>query len=718
MPGPGGREKLVILGGGAAAITAAFELSRPGWRERFESITVYQVGWRLGGKGASGRGRHGRIEEHGLHLWLGFYENAFRVMQDCYAELGRPPGAPLARWDDAFKKSSRVVLEDPHRGTWAHWPILYPEDDRVPGVPHAGDPPFAMLYYVKRGLELLWSLAVSLPLSDDERRAAHLARDDGERSLRELLRRPFGELADRARDAVHGAGLAALVAAIALAGSLESVAVDHLPGVHDRLLRRLQSFIEWVRDRVARDVDVDDRVYRIGQLVEIVVASIRGIVRDDVLTKGFSAIDDREFLDWLRSHGASDDAVKSPVLIGGYDLAFAFRGGDPTRPSLAAGVGLENAARLFFTYKGAMFWKMQAGMGDVVFAPLYQVLRRRGVQFRFFHRVTGLRLAADRRSIAAIDMARQVELVNPDVEYEPLEDVEGLPCWPAEPRWAQVRDADRVRGKNLESFWAPSPDAAALTLTRGRDFDRVIFGISLGAVPYLCRELIDASDRWRAMVEHVGTVPTQAFQVWLTATTQDLGWPWPLSNMSSFVEPFDTYADMSHLLARERWPAGERAESVAYFCNVLHGPESPAAAPDPAYVVTAEDAVKANAIEFLRRWARHLWPASVDPATGEFRWELIAGGGTARDAARFDSQFWRANVDPSDHYVLSLPGTGRHRIKPGETGFDNLVIAGDWTDCGLNAGCVEAAVMSGRLAAHALTGVPALEEIVGYADSR
>ena len=137
MPGPGGRERLVILGGGAAAITAAFELSRPGWRDRFESITVYQVGWRLGGKGASGRGRHGRIEEHGLHLWLGFYENAFRVMQDCYAELGRPPGAPLARWDDAFKKSSRVVLEDPHRGTWAHWPILYPEDDRVPGVPRS-----------------------------------------------------------------------------------------------------------------------------------------------------------------------------------------------------------------------------------------------------------------------------------------------------------------------------------------------------------------------------------------------------------------------------------------------------------------------------------------------------------------------------------------------------------------------------------------------------
>ena len=64
--------------------------------------------------------------------------------------------------------------------------------------------------------------------------------------------------------------------------------------------------------------------------------------------------------------------------------------------------------------------------------------------------------------------------------------------------------------------------------------------------------------------------------------------------------------------------------------------------------------------------------------------------------------------------MLSLPGSGRHRIKPGETGFDNLVIAGDWTDCGLNAGCVEAAVMSGRLAAHAVSGSPSLEDIVGY----
>jgi predicted NAD/FAD-dependent oxidoreductase len=46
--------------------------------------------------------------------------------------------------------------------------------------------------------------------------------------------------------------------------------------------------------------------------------------------------------------------------------------------------------------------------------------------------------------------------------------------------------------------------------------------------------------------------------------------------------------------------------------------------------------------------------------------------------------------------------------------YDNLTIAGDWTSCGLNQGCVEAAVISGRLAAHAISSQPALSEIVGY----
>src|SRR5258708_1136303 len=94
--------RVAIVGGGCASIAAAFELTRPALSARYE-VTIYQMGWRLGGKGASGRGASGRIEEHGLHLWMGYYENAFRLMRECYSELARDPRrCRIATWSDAF----------------------------------------------------------------------------------------------------------------------------------------------------------------------------------------------------------------------------------------------------------------------------------------------------------------------------------------------------------------------------------------------------------------------------------------------------------------------------------------------------------------------------------------------------------------------------------------------------------------------------------------
>jgi uncharacterized protein with NAD-binding domain and iron-sulfur cluster len=353
-------------------------------------------------------------------------------------------------------------------------------------------------------------------------------------------------------------------------------------------------------------------------------------------------------------------------------------------------------------------------MGDVVFAPLYQVLARRGVEFRFFHRVRNLRLSADHRSIGAVEIGRQVDLIDEAAGYDPLVDVDGLPCWPAEPRYQQIRDGERLRGHDLESLWDPWPDAGPATLRAGEHFDRLIFGISLGAVPYLCRELIQDSQRWRDMAEHVTTVPTQSFQLWLSADSEALGGPRGQANLSGWVEPFDTYADMRQLISRERWPAARAPRSIAYFCNAL--PEEPGwrPAPDPAFARDRAATVKRNAIEFLRRRAGHLWPGAVDPATGDFRWDLLLDEQGRTGVDRFDSQFWIANVDPSERYVQSVPGSDRYRMRTDQTGYDNLCIVGDWIDCGFNAGCVEAAVMSGLLASHALSGFPRQEDIVGH----
>jgi uncharacterized protein with NAD-binding domain and iron-sulfur cluster len=77
-------------------------------------------------------------------------------------------------------------------------------------------------------------------------------------------------------------------------------------------------------------------------------------------------------------------------------------------------------------------------------------------------------------------------------------------------------------------------------------------------------------------------------------------------------------------------------------------------------------------------------------------------------------QFWTANINPTDRYVQSLPGSIIYRISPLDMTFDNLTIAGDWTATGLDTGCIESAVMSGRLAAHAISQRPRLQDIVGY----
>ena len=133
------RTKVVVLGGGQAALTAAFQLTDPANpRHREYDVTVYQIGWRLGGKGATGRntdpGFHGRIEEHGFHNWFGFYDNSFRQIQDCYAELGRAPGTPLATWQEAFIPGHEFVFIESFNGRTSEWLVRAPPNDETPGV--------------------------------------------------------------------------------------------------------------------------------------------------------------------------------------------------------------------------------------------------------------------------------------------------------------------------------------------------------------------------------------------------------------------------------------------------------------------------------------------------------------------------------------------------------------------------------------------------------
>jgi uncharacterized protein with NAD-binding domain and iron-sulfur cluster len=695
---PQARRRVAILGGGMAGLAAAWSLSAPELRDELD-VTVYQRGWRLGGKAASSRGVHGRIEEHGLHVWLGYYDNAFRLVREVYAELDRPrtdPACPVATWREAFTPAERVGVGDGSGDDWSHWVASFGRNDEEPGAAGGTGGPLSVATFVRRGLRLLVDLSGSIRRREAAPEPAGVvlsslphppAPPDGARPLAELTA------------VLRQAEIVAMVGAVE-ALRLLATALPRGEGLTATVLASLDG----MRDDVAARLRRQDDGRRAAEVADLVITCLEGAIRDGLLLDpaGFAAIDHLDFREWLAGHGAGPDALQSPLVRGMYDLVFAYEEGDPQRPRFAAGLGLFLAGKLFFEYRGSIFWRMQAGSGDVVFAPLYQALRARGVRFAFFHRVDDLHVAPDGASIEAVTMGRQARLAHGRAQYEPLVRVKGLPCFPSGPRLEQLSGG---ASRDLESAWADRGAEETVLLRAGEHFDDVVLATSLGMVPHVCGELLERSPRWRATVEHVATVPTQALQLWLRRDERALGWLDPGATVSAYLAPFDTYASMSHLIAREDWADARRPESIPYFCSVLPA----AAAADPA---AAERLVRANAVDQLTRFAAHIWPRAAAPGGG-FRWDLLCSADGERGEERLDGQFCSANVDPSDRYVQSLPGTGDHRLRADESGFANLFLAGDWIDCGLNAGCIEAAVMAGLEAANAVRGRPLTEGISG-----
>ena len=230
-------------------------------------------------------------------------------------------------------------------------------------------------------------------------------------------------------------------------------------------------------------------------------------------------------------------------------------------------------------------------------------------------------------------------------------------------------------------------------------------------VDVVARELIEDRPEWRDMTTHVRTVATQAFQIWLDPDEPTLGWPEPGVTISAYKRPFETWASMPQTLWAEDWPDDDRPGTVAYFCGSLDAPW-PTTEKSAHYARRYDQRVRAEAANYVDRHLAIYFPNAFSE-TG-FDWRLLKGADGRRGVSALATQHVSVNIDPSDRYVQSIPGTDKYRLRPDESGYDNLVLAGDWTDSGINAGCIESAVMSGLQAANALLGRSRFYRLRGF----
>ena len=719
------KEKIAILGGGVGGCTAALWLTDPIHHGKYE-VTLYQLGWRLGGKGASGRNLDPnlghRSEEHGLHIWFGFYENAFRAIRAAYDEMG--PNGPFDSWRDAYTGVEEGIVADHHAGPWNFWCYRFPKDDEEPGD---GQPQPSLWRVIRRGLEWIVknvndhdAILNALPEPDSP---AHVPRTRGGffgalEGIEERIRRAIADGVRLVFPRTHA-----------------HRALNHLRALPDdpdlfhpaellevaRDLFKLRQHLHENLDRALLDADND--LARLVYFLDASITAFWGIITDGVLFRGFDALDNVEFLAWMKAHGARYHTLESPVLKGLYDLAFAYEGGTSgaaARPNMGAGVALRCFVRIFFGYKGAYMFKMNAGMGETVFSPFYLALKQRGVKFEFFHRVDKLGLSPDQKSIATIDLTRQATLAGAD--YNPLlpmklNDGRIFHVWPSEPLAAQLASPVPALGEpSFESRWCAVPTVGKRTLRAGTDFDHVVLGISIAGVGAITPELSAASPAWRDMLANIQSVRTQALQVWFLPKLEESGWD-PNHALhdppvvDAYIDPLNSWMEQNVVLKTETWTptnnqAGAVPQFLAYFCGPSEDDPAEPATNDTAYPAQQLAKVKAAALEYLRTNLQPTWPRFTD-AHGALDWNKVFDPNGGTGAARAEGLYYRINIDPSERYVLSVAGSTKFRLKPGESGFTNLYLAGDWTHNGLNVGCVESAALSGAEASRAISGIPA-----------
>lgn len=660
-------KKIAILGGGGAAMTAAFMLTEEqDWQDKYE-ISVYQLGWRLGGKAATGRNPEvfDRVQEHGVHMLWGNYDNSFKLLRRLYEVWDRDPSLPFSSLLDgphaAMRPYNQYILSSFRGNNYLPLYNNFEPNNLRPGID-----------FEEKGIMGLLTDLISFIASKSLMHPAV--------KLASLGLKKEVDLAQQLREALEKGD--------------------------QKFVWKILDFIASVIQKVVELFDPAT-----GDLILVAYWIAKGILQDLplLLEKGWQGLDDWDLKDWLVSHGGQA-AIESPTIN------FVYSGMFTDGQKLVAGTALYVTLRSLFAYKGSVMYKFKAGMAEAVFSPLYQVLKDRGVKFNFFHRVTALHVKGE--EISKIDMVCQAR---PKDDYQPLYQVKGVEVWPSRPWYDQLVEGEALKAYDLESY-DPSPFDRPLSLSLGKDFDQVILGISIGALRDICAPLLDKDEGMARMVERIRTTQTFSVQASLYPDLQELGYKEPGQkdkatppNINEFKTPWswnpvNNWQDFSEMLEWESWdkedPAN-RPRSRAFF-------EGTIADYDRSYFP-----------EILKMFVNNslgtLWPkqAATNPGTARpesgVDWSLFWVPENRQDAKpdeRIAAQWFPGISNPSDRYVQAIAGSTAYRLPSNGSRFSNLFLCGDWILTPLSLGSFESTIMAGIQASNAVLGKPLNKGII------
>ncbi len=724
----GGRKlRVAVLGGGPAACAAAYYLARQ--RDDYD-VSLYTMGWRLGGKCAAGRNpaAHDRIEEHGLHAFLGFYRNAMRTVAEVYADAGRSVATTGGPFAGAFRAQADVGVLDRFANRWAYFPTPLGANERVPGaVPPGAEEAPVDFAIALRGL--LRRISVELGhldgVADD---------DEGTRG------RPNVEAVSSALATPWREGIAGVVAWMEREGSIALEGFVETPPAASSVKRATIALLEEVRSGLAwyyagRVEGSRSAWFRWGGLDVLLTIAIGVLVES---TLDFDELDDRDLIAWLLEHGLAPEHAAISTIGQVYETLFAHAPDLPYRlDGLACGVGLRWFLLVSFGYDGYPAYDFRWSCPETLMTPYYEALREHGAQIHFFHRVEAIELegAGDEPHLARVRLRVQAT-VRGKGPYDPFvpgaSEADAPPAWPLVPNFEQLVEGEALQqGRvDLEDVYAGWDGVEDRVLEQGRDFDVCILGIPIGALPPIVAPLIDPSGRhfdprWKAMVDHTALIQTVSAQLWFdrdaaamfdeSPVAVEAGGPPTRGLLTGFVQPQGSLGDMTPLVGAERWPDPPPRLLTYHTGALVAGARLPAPGPS-ARGFPAEQRAQWRAL--FERWLRDNHAALFDRGPREFEAFLAAlrtpEGQELAGVERLAAQAFSIACQPSDLYVLSRPGETRHRLAPSASGVRFLLLAGDWTKTDMNCGCVEAATQSGMLAARALSNEPRYIWRVGY----